>query len=215
MHSCKRLQSASSHMRKIVLLKTASIVKWFNWNDHKYQCIVNVVLRHNYEKLSEISNDNKSDLHNKWHYESINTMWNQRRNEKLLKSSVNTDNYRFQSLQRVSAKIALQLKNNEWEEVHQYSERTNVEIIVESWNETSMHKWVHQAIAECIEEDHQDFYSLNEIIWNDQSRMNEEVYKDHQEHAMNEKKLSNHQWLNRVHSSMWQEEQDHQKTKTQ
>ncbi len=35
MHSCRRLQSASSHMRKIILLKTASIVKWFNWNDHK------------------------------------------------------------------------------------------------------------------------------------------------------------------------------------
>ncbi len=36
-----------------------------------------------------------------------------------------------------------------------------------------------------------------------------------QKHAMNEKKLLNHQWLNRVHSSMWQEEQDHQKTETQ
>ncbi len=45
--------------------------------------------------------------------------------------------------------------------------------------------------------------------------MNEEVYEDHQERAMNEKKLLNHQWLNRVHSSMWQEEQDHQKTETQ
>ncbi len=32
---------------------------------------------------------------------------------------------------------------------------------------------------------------------------------------MNEKKLLNHQWLNRVHSSIWQEEQDHQKTETQ
>ncbi len=48
----------------------------------------------------------------------------------------------------------LQLKNNEWKEVHQYFERINVKIIVESWNEASMHKWVHQATAECIEEDH-------------------------------------------------------------
>jgi len=56
---------------------------------------------------------------------------------------------------------------------------------------------------------------LSEITWNDQSRMNEEVYEDCQEHAINEKKLLNHWWLNRVHSSMWQEEQDHQKTETQ
>ena len=52
------------------------------------------------------------------------------------------------------------------------------------------------------EEDHQDFHSLSEIIWNDQSRMNEEVYENHQEHAMNEKKLLNCWWLNKVHSSM-------------
>ncbi len=45
--------------------------------------------------------------------------------------------------------------------------------------------------------------------------MNEKVYKDHQERAMNEKKLLNHQWLNKVHSSMWQEEQDYQKTEMQ
>ncbi len=106
-------------------------------------------------------------------------MWNWRRNEKLLRLFIDTDNYRFQSLQRVSAKIALQLKDNEWREVHQYSERTNVEITVESWDETLMHKWVHQAIAKCTEEDHQDFHSLSEIIWNNQSRMNKEMYKDH------------------------------------
>jgi len=40
-------------------------------------------------------------------------MQNQRRNEKLLKLFVDTDNYRSQSLQKVSAKIALQLKDNE------------------------------------------------------------------------------------------------------
>ncbi len=40
-------------------------------------------------------------------------MWNQQENEKLLKLFINTDNYKFQSLQRISAKIALQLKNNE------------------------------------------------------------------------------------------------------
>ncbi len=45
--------------------------------------------------------------------------------------------------------------------------------------------------------------------------MNEEVYENHQEYAMNEKKLLNHQWLNRVHSSMWQEKQDHQKIEMQ
>ena len=70
-------------------------------------------------------------------------MWNWRRNEKLFKSSVNTDNYRFQSLQKVSAKIMLQLKDNEWREIHQYFERTNVDITVESWDEASMHKWVY------------------------------------------------------------------------
>ncbi len=32
---------------------------------------------------------------------------------------------------------------------------------------------------------------------------------------MNKKKLLSHWWLNKVHSSMWQEEQDHQKTETQ
>ncbi len=142
-------------------------------------------------------------------------MQNWWRNEKLLRSFVNTDNYRFQSLQKVSAKIALQLKDNEWREVHQYFKRTNFKIIVESWDETLMHKWVHQAIAKCIEEDHWDFYFLSKITWNDQSRMNEKVYKDCQEHAMNEKKLLNCRWLNRVHSSMWQEEQDHQKTEMQ
>ena len=78
-----------------------------------------------------------------------------------------------------------------------------------------MHRWIHQVIAKCTEENHQDFHSLSEITWNDQSRMNEEVYKNHQEHVMNEKKLLNHQQLNRVHLSMWQEEQDHQKTETQ
>ncbi len=45
--------------------------------------------------------------------------------------------------------------------------------------------------------------------------MNEEVYKDCQKYTMNEKKLLNHWWLNRVHLSMWQEEQDHQKTEMQ
>ncbi len=106
-------------------------------------------------------------------------MQNQRKNEKLFRSSVDTDNYRFQSLQKVSAKIALQLKDNEWREVLQYSERTTVEITVESQNEMLMHKWIHQAIAKCIEEDHQDFHFLSEITWNDQSRMNKEVYKDY------------------------------------
>ncbi len=80
-------------------------------------------------------------------------MWNQQRNEKLLRSFIDTDNYKFQSLQRVSVKITLQLKDNEWREIHQYFKRTNVEITVESWDETLMHKWVHQAIAECTEED--------------------------------------------------------------
>ncbi len=94
-------------------------------------------------------------------------MWNQRRNEKLLRLSVDTDNYRFQSLQRVSAKIALQLKDNEWREVHQYFERTNVKIIVKSWDEMLMHKWIHQVTAKCTEEDHQDFHSLSEITQND------------------------------------------------
>jgi len=107
MHSCKKLQSASSYMRRIILLKTTFIVKWFNWNDHKYQCIVDVISRHDYEKLSKISNNNKFDLHDKWHYELINTMWNQQRNEKLLRLFVNTDNYKSQNLQRISAKIAL------------------------------------------------------------------------------------------------------------
>ncbi len=45
-------------------------------------------------------------------------MWNQQRNEKSFKSSVNTDNYKFQSLQRVCVKIALQLKNNKWREIY-------------------------------------------------------------------------------------------------
>ncbi len=130
-------------------------------------------------------------------------MQNWWRNEKLFKSFINTDNYRFQSLQKVSMKIMLQLKDNEWREIHQYFEKTNVEIIVESWNEALMHKWVHQATAKCIEEDHQDFHFLNEITRNDQSRMNEEVYEDHQKHAMNEKKLLNHWWLSKVHLSMW------------
>ncbi len=106
-------------------------------------------------------------------------MWNRRRNEKLLRSSVDTDNYRFQSLQRVSAKIALQLKDNEWREIHQYSERINVEITVKLWDETSMHKWIHQATAECTEENHRDFHFLSEITQNDQSRMNEEVYENY------------------------------------
>ncbi len=70
-------------------------------------------------------------------------MWNQWRNEKLFRSFVDTDNYKFQSLQKISAKITLQLKDNEWKEVHQYSERTNVKITVESWDEVLIHKWVH------------------------------------------------------------------------
>ncbi len=117
MRSCRRLQSASSHMREVVLLKITSIVKWFNWNDHKYWYIADIISRYNYEKLSEISNDNKSDLHDRWHYESINMMQNQWRNEKNFRSFIDTDNYRFQSLQKVSAKIALQLKDNEWREI--------------------------------------------------------------------------------------------------
>ncbi len=61
-------------MREIILLKTTSIVKWFNCNDHKCQCIADAILRHDYEKLSEISNDNKFNLHDRQHYESINMM---------------------------------------------------------------------------------------------------------------------------------------------
>ncbi len=80
-------------------------------------------------------------------------MQNQRRNEKLFKSFVNTDNYKSQSLQRINEKIALQLKDNKWKEVHQYSERTNIEIIVKSWDETLMYKWIHQVTAECTKED--------------------------------------------------------------
>ncbi len=143
MHSCRRLQSASFHMRRIILFKTAFIVKWFNWNDNKCQCITDIISRHDYKRLSKISNDNRFDFHDRWHYESINMMQNQQRNEKLFKSSVDTDNYKFQSLWRVSVKIALQLKDNEWREIHQYFERTNVKIIVESWDEALMHKWVH------------------------------------------------------------------------
>ncbi len=74
MYSCKRLQFTSLHMKEVVLFKTAFIVKWFNWNDHKYQCIINIISRYDYEKLSKISNDNKSDLYNRWYYESINMM---------------------------------------------------------------------------------------------------------------------------------------------
>ncbi len=74
MHSCRRFQSASSHMKEIILLKTAFIVKWFNWNDYKCWCIADVILRHNYEKLLKISNDNKFDFHDRQHYESINMM---------------------------------------------------------------------------------------------------------------------------------------------
>ncbi len=97
----------------------------------------------------------------------------------------------------------LQLKDNKWREIHQYFKRTNVKIIVESKDEMSTHKWIHEVIAERIKKDHQDFHSLSEITWNDQSKVNEEMYKDCQEYTMNEKKLLNHWWLNRVHSSMW------------
>ncbi len=55
-----------------------------------------------------------------------------------------------------------------------------------------MHKWVHQVTVKCIEEDHWDFHFLSEITWNDQSRMNEEVYENHQKCATNKKKLLNH-----------------------
>jgi len=113
MRSCRRFQSALSHMRRIILLKTAFIVKWFNWNNHKCWCIADVISRHNYKKLSKISNDNRFNFHDRWHYESINMMWNRWRNEKLLRSFIDTNNYRFKSLWRVSAKIALQLKDNE------------------------------------------------------------------------------------------------------
>ncbi len=100
-------------------------------------------------------------------------------------------------------KITLQLKNNEWREIHQYSERTNVRITVESKDKALMHKWIHEVTVECIEKDYRDFHSLSKITWNDQSRMNEEVYRDHQKHATNEKRLLNHRWLSRVYSSMW------------
>ncbi len=66
-------------------------------------------------------------------------MQNWQENEKLLKSFIDTDNYKSQSLQKVSAKIMLQLKDNEWREIHQYSERINVKITVRSESETSMH----------------------------------------------------------------------------
>ncbi len=45
--------------------------------------------------------------------------------------------------------------------------------------------------------------------------MNKEVYENHQEHATNKKKLLNHWWLNKVYKSIWQEEQDYQKTEMQ
>ncbi len=72
----------------------------------------------------------------------------------------------------------LQLKDNKWREIHQYFERTNVKIIVESKDEMSTHKWIHEVIAERIKKDYQDFHSLSEITWNNQSKVNEEMYKD-------------------------------------
>ncbi len=96
----------------------------------------------------------------------------------------------------------LQLKDNEWREIHQYFKRTDVRITVESKDETSAHKWIHEAIAECIERNHRDFHSLSEITKNNQSRVNEDVYKNYQEYAINKKRLLNHWWLSKVHSSM-------------
>ncbi len=76
MHSCRKLQSASLHMRRIILLKTTFIVEWFNWNDHKHQSIIDAILRHNYERLSRILNNDKFNLHNRWHHKQIDKMQN-------------------------------------------------------------------------------------------------------------------------------------------
>ncbi len=81
-------------MRRIILFKTTFIVEWVNWNDHKHQCIANIISRHNYEKLLRISNDNKFNLHNREHHKQIDTMQNQWRNEKLFKSSVDINSNR-------------------------------------------------------------------------------------------------------------------------
>ncbi len=118
MHSCRRLQSASLHMRKIILFKIIFIVEWFNWNDHKHWSVIDAISRHNYKKLSRISNNDRFNLYNKWHHKQIDKMQNQWENEKLLESFIDTDNYRSQSLQRVSVKIMLQLKNNKWREIY-------------------------------------------------------------------------------------------------
>ncbi len=77
MHSCKRLQSATLHIRRIILLKTTFIVEWFNQNDHKHQNIIDAISRHNYKKLSRISNNDRFNLHNRWYHKQINKMWNQ------------------------------------------------------------------------------------------------------------------------------------------
>ncbi len=90
-HSCKRLQSALLHIRRIILLKTTFIIEWVNWNDYKHWCIASIISRHNYERLSRILNNNKFNLHNKEHHKQIDMMWNQWRNEKLLRSFINTN----------------------------------------------------------------------------------------------------------------------------
>ncbi len=94
-HSCKRLQSASLHIKRIILFKITFIVEWVNWNNHKHRCIASIISRHNYERLLRISNNNRFNLHNREYHKQIDMMWNQWRNEKLLKSFIDTDSNRF------------------------------------------------------------------------------------------------------------------------
>jgi len=68
MRSRRRLQPAPLHMGRNILLETTFIIEWSNRNDHKQRNIADATSRHNYERLSRISNDDRSSLHDRRHH---------------------------------------------------------------------------------------------------------------------------------------------------
>ena len=88
-------------MRKFLVFETIFVDKRINRHNNNRKRDVDVIKKHHHEKLSKISNDHKFNFHIKQHNESIDSMRNRRKNEKLVKSSIYTNDNKFENAKKI------------------------------------------------------------------------------------------------------------------
>ena len=88
-------------MRRFFVLETTFVDKRINRHDNNRKRDVDAIKKHDHERLSKVSNDHKFNFHIKRHNESIDSMRNRRRNEKLVKSSIHTNYNRFENVKEI------------------------------------------------------------------------------------------------------------------